>query len=257
MDNNQKVFLSKWRQFIFIVLAIVVGFGGIFYYNFYKQKLEEQRLASGQLNVDDVGKYFKNMPDRPVEGSVLPPDNLKNVYLAEIAISTKAIENNKPSKEEYKDLKDDYFNIAHAHDLLANYQEAEMAYKNLLQLWPDDYKATINLSNLYLMMGQYKDSATLLYRVINVYPKEAESYIRLANLYSLHSSDINKADRVYSLGLEVSDNKLDITKDYAYYLERTKKDYQQAMMMWREYEKISGSKEQKEIDRLQGLIDLK
>lgn len=257
MDNKQNIWLSRWRQVIFILLAIIVGFGGIFYYNYYKQKSENERLVAGQLSINDADKYFKNTPDRPVQGSVLPPDNVKNIYLAEIAISTKAIENNKPSKTEYKDLKDDYFNIAHAYDILAKYQEAEAAYKNILQLWPDDYKTTINLSNLYLMMGQYKDSATLLYRVINIYPKEAEGYIRLGNLYSRYSSDISKADNIYSIGVEVSDNKLDITKEYAYYLERIKKDYQQAMIMWREYEKISGSKEQKEIDRLQGLIDLK
>ncbi len=258
MDNNkQKIWLAKWRQTIFILLAIIIGFGGIFYYNYYQKKVEQKRALAGQLDVSDVDKYFKNTPERPTEGSVLPPDNVKNVYLNEIDISQKAIANNTPSKSEYKNLKDDYFNIAHAYDILAKYQEAEIAYKKIFELWPDDYKTMINLSNLYLMMGQYKDSATLLYKVINIYPKEAEGYIRLANLYSRYSSDVNKADNIYSMGIATVDNKLDITKEYAYYLERVKKDYTQAIIMWREYEKISGSKEQKEIDRLQGLIDLK
>lgn len=253
----KKIPKSRVKMLIFLVLAIIIGVGGIWGYNFYQKQAKQQADLVGQLNAKDVDKYFKNDANRPEQGSVLPPDNIKNQYLAEIKISEQAIKDNKPSKPEYKDLKDDYFNIAHAYDIMANYKEAEIAYKVVLDKWPGDYKTMINLNNLYLMMGQYKDSATLLYQVLDLYPKEEGAYFRLANLYGKYSSDYNQADAIYKLGIKNSTTKLDLTKDYAYYLERVKKDYAAAINMWREYEKISGSVEQKEIDRLQNSMNLK
>ncbi|MDD5749193.1 MAG: hypothetical protein PHO91_00195 [Patescibacteria group bacterium] len=237
-----------------LVLAIILAIGIIWAYNSYQRAQDSQQEAF--FDSADAQKYFENNPERIEVGAVEPPEDFKAMVMAEIAKSEAAIESNEPSQPQFTDLKEDYYMIAYNYYLLGQNALAEEHYFRLLEKWPEDYKTIISLSTLYVMMGQYQESAKHLYRALELYPNEEQTYTRLASLYVSYSNDPLKADDIYQTGIKNSATRRNIYKEYAYYLERTKQDYSRAVEMWREYEKVVGSLEQQEIDRLQMLLDL-
>ena len=246
-QKNQK---GVWLLALVFVLAIV----GIWAYN--SSRNGQNNPTEVVLDSGQAMQYFSNNEERIEVGTVEPPEEFKEMVMEEIAKSETAIASGEPSQPQFTDLKDDYYIIAYNYYLLGQNALAEEHYFNLLEKWPEDYKTIVSLSTLYVMMGQYQDAAKQLYRALELYPNEEQTYTRLADLYVGYSSDPLLADEIYQAGVKNATTKKSIYKEYAYYLERTKKDYPKAVEMWREYEKVVGSLEQQEIERLQMLLDL-
>lgn len=155
-------------------------------------------------------------------------------------------------------MSEDYVIVAFNYQILGQYKEAEDWYKKTIDKWPDNYKALVNLGDLYILMGQYKEAASYFYTATKAYPETDIAYMKLADLYTKYAKN-NKdgANMIYEEGVSLANYKRALLKAYAGYLELYKKDYEKAVSIWREYEKVSGDKAEQEILRLQETIEMK
>lgn len=241
-----------------IIICIIVFVGAIFAYNKFEQNKKntlDQKSKQGIILSDkDFINDFQNLPKKEAS-QAKQPQNAIDKYNAQIEVSKKAIEDNKPSQEKFKDLSDDYAIIAFNYYILGDYKISEEWQKKLLEKWPDNYKAMLNLGDLYIMMGQYQESAKYFYQATKAYPETDLAYIKLADLYTkFATNNKDKASMIYEDGINHANYKRALLKAYASYLELYKKDYQKAILIWREYEKVSGDKAEQEIQRIQQKI---
>ncbi len=253
---------SKWGLLIVLAVMIVAVVGLVVYNQWQaKQKAEEQKRAIEQaktfpISREDIKKDFVD-GQKKLKSSVAAPANIKARFKEAIDFSEQAIKNNKPSQPQFKDLSDDYLNVASAYSILGDYEQAEKWYLKLLEKWPKNYKANMNLGDLYILMGLYRSAANKYLDTIEYYPHDFRVVGKLADLYVKYSTDadkLNKVDKIYQYGIHNADNPKRLYKSYAFFLENYLKDYPRALEMQREYQKITGSKEQQEIERLERMI---
>lgn len=243
---------------ITILVCIIIIVGAIFSYNLYKnKKAQNSQKQSVSVSEKDFSNDFENMTRKDLSETI-PPQEIKDRFNKEIEVSKKAIENNKPSQERFKDMSEDYLIIAFNYQVLGQYKEAEGWYKQIIEKWPDNYKAFVNLGDLYILMGQYRESANYFYAAIKAYPETDIAYMKLADLYTKYAKNTkDNASIIYEEGAKMANYKRALLRAYAGYLELYKKDYEKAVLIWREYEKVSGDKVEQEILRLQEAIELK
>jgi len=258
--NNKK---SK-KGLLVIIVVVVLAVGGLIGYNYYQNRGDNN---NEQIQVGDLSNFlitreviqqdFVNDEEKKLKSDVIPPANYQERFMASINKSLAAIESGVPSMPDFKDLKEDYFNIASSYSILGNYEKAEEYYLKVLEEWPDDYKSHMNLGDLYIMMGQYQDTANKYLDTIVYYPTDARIYSKLTELYIMRvvaTDNLNKVDKIYEFAIKQADNPKELYKSYSFFLENYLKDYERALEMEREYQKITGSKAEQEIERLEALI---
>jgi tetratricopeptide (TPR) repeat protein len=248
---------------IVVLTVVILASAGLLVYNKWQanQRAEEQKWAAEQAKIfpisrEDIKRDFVD-GEKKLKSDVLPPQHIKDRFEQAIEVSKQAIQDGKPSMSEFKNLSEDYLNIASSYSILGDYQQAEEWYLKLLEKWPKDYKANMNLGDLYILMGLYQQSANKYLDTIEFYPHDFRVPAKLADLYIKHSvsSDkLMKVDKIYEYGIKNADNPKSLYKSYAFFLENYLKDYERALEMEREYQKITGSKEQQEIERLEKMI---
>ncbi len=251
------------KGLIVIGVVLVLVIGGIVEYNYHKNKARQQaeqeqvsNLSNFVITRDIVAQDFSN-GNKKLKSDVTPPANYQERFMGYINKSLQAIKTGIPSQPDFKDLKEDTFNIALSYSILGDYQQAEEWYYKVLEKWPNDYKSLMNLGDLYILMGQYQDAANKYLDTIKAYPNDARIYSKLADLYVKYSTvndKLDKAKAVYEFGIKHAQNLKQLYKNYSFFLENYLKDYAGALEMEREYQKITGSKEQQEIERLEKMI---
>jgi tetratricopeptide (TPR) repeat protein len=264
-DNKpNKAAGSKSKRGLWVVLGVVIlVVAGLWAYNHWQtrqkneqKQLVEQAMKTFPVSRQDIQKDFVN-EEKKLKSDVLPPQRIKDRFERAIKVSRQAIEAGKPSQPRFKDLKEDYLTVASSYSILGNYQQAEEWYLKMLVKWPKDYKANMNLGDLYILMRQYRSAAEKYLDTIIYYPHDFRIPVKFAELYVRHSQSVDKlakADKIYAYGIHNADNPKSIYKAYASFLEYYLKDYKRALEMEREYQKITGSKEQQAIERLERLI---
>jgi len=118
----------------------------------------------------------------------------------------------------------------------------------------------LNLGDLYVSMKQYRQAGKQYLIVVEKYPVDYRVYGKLATLYYDYAKldeagKINKAMMVYEWGIKNADEKKVLYKDYAFFAENYAKDYAKAAAALREYQKITGSVEEQEIERLEQMME--
>lgn len=264
-DNKpNKPASPKRKRGLLVVLSVVIlAVAGLVVYNQWqsKQRVEEQRQAEEQAKIfpisrEDIKRDFVD-GEKKLKSDVIPPQNIKDRFKQAIKVSKQAIESGQPSEERFEDLSEDYLNVASSYSILGEYQQAEEWYLRLLEKWPKNYKANMNLGDLYILMGLYQQSANKYLDTIEFYPHDFRVTGKLADLYvkyAVSDDKLDKADRIYQYGIYNADNPKSLYKSYAFFLENYMKDYVRALEMQREYQKITGSKEQQAIERLERMI---
>lgn len=247
-----------WRLLVFILAVLILAAAAIYLYNYFNQRAQlNQQTAEQQapLSFNDLNQGFVN-GDKKLKSDLVMPDNIKQQVEPVIQTSLQAINQNQPSNENDSSLRNDYYVVASDYSFLGNYGQAEEYYLKLLEQWPNDYQSLINLGDNYIMMGQYLSAAQKFYQAIEAKPDDDAAYGKLADLYYKYSSNKDQAKIIYQWGMERAQPTKNFLKSYAAYLENYQKDYAGALAVWREYEKLAGSLEQQEIDKIQQLIEL-
>ncbi len=257
--NNNR---AKWAWLV-VVAVLILSVVGLWFYNNWQDKQraeqEKQSLEGARafpITYEDIKNDFIDK-DKKLKSEVIPPPNIKNRFDKAIKVSKQAIKSGKPSQKTFKDLSEDYLNVASSYSILGNYQLAEEWYLKLLEKWPKNYKANINLGDLYILMGSYQQAADKYLDAIKFYPHDFRAVAKLADLYvkySVSSNKLEQADKIYAYGIKNANNPKSLYKSYAFFLENYLKDYPRALEMQREYQKITGSKEQQAIERLEKMI---
>ncbi|MFA6526120.1 MAG: hypothetical protein WCT26_01755 [Candidatus Buchananbacteria bacterium] len=246
-------------KIIATILVIIVLAGG--YYaivnrdKLFGPKIENQPSQAG-LNLEEIKNDFVNR-DRKSASGVTPPQAITDRFNALIEKSQQAIKDNKPSDPANKDLSWDYLIIANSQGILGQYDKAEQSYLKAIEKFPSDYRANMNLGDLYILMDLQRDAAVKFYDTVNLYPKNAMIYTKLADLYFKYSTAPEKAQAIYELGWKNADDKRLVLDYYLIYLKTQKKDLVKWEEINREYEKITGSKEQQQVQQIEQSIDIK
>lgn len=239
---------------ITLVIVVILAGASIYYYNNWSAgKNADKQDRQSAFSRADINSDFKNSASPKTKSDTVPPSAVINRFQPFIDTSLQAIKASQPSQAQFKDLKEDYLTVAHLYYVLGDYATSEKYYLEALGKYPQDYKFNMNLGDVYLLMGRYKDAANKYYDVVELVSTDELNWSKLADLYAGHSLHPEKADIVYQVGLENIKGKT-LLRAYAAYLENDKKDYNKAIDIWREYEKVAGSKEQQEIDRLEKMI---
>lgn len=239
---------------------MVVGAG--LYWNSKKSNIEPSAQQEAVvISEEDINNDFTNGEKR-VQQETIPPRNVVEKYTEIINRSLAAIETNQPSSPDFRDLNEDYLTVASNYNILGDFGKAEEAYQKMLQAFPDDYKANLNLADLYATMHQYQQAGKQYLAVIKKYPADYRVYAKLADLYYNYANldeanKINKASLVYEWGIKNADDKKELYKNYAFFAENYAKDFAKAAAALREYQKITGSAEEQEIERLEKMIETK
>jgi len=253
---------ARWGLWLVLLVAIL-AVAGLWFYNQQsaKQQATKKKQALEQIKVFPISradiKHDFVDAKKKTHSAVIPPDNIKHRFTQAIQQSKQAILDNQPSVAKAQDLSEDYLNIASSYSILGNYEKAEKWYLEMLNKWPKNYKANMNLGDLYILMGLYQQSANKYLDGINFYPHDFRLPAKLADLYikySVSPTKLNKADKIYDYGIKNADNPKSLYKSYAFFLENYLKDYQRALQMQREYQKITGSRQQQAIERLERMI---
>lgn len=249
-------------KIIATILVISVLAGG--YYaianrdKLFGPKNNNQSNQSGQtnLNLDEIKKDFANRERKSASG-VTPPSEITDRFNALIAKSEQAIKDNKPSDPANKDLSWDYLIIANSQGILGQYDKAERSYLKAIEKFPNDFRANMNLGDLYILMDLQQNAAIRFYDTVNLYPKNAMIYTKLADLYFKYSTAPEKAQGIYELGWKNADDKRLVLDYYLIYLKTQKKDLVKWEEINREYEKITGSKANQQEQQIEQSIDIK
>lgn len=249
-------------KIIATILVIAVLAGG-YYVIVNRDKLFSSKAGSstnqtGQagLNLEEIKKDFANRERKSFSG-VTPPQAITDRFNALIAKSEQAIKDNKPSDPANKDLSWDYLIIANSQGILGRYDEAEQSYLEAIKKFPNDYRANMNLGDLYILMDLQQNAAIRFYDTVNLYPKNAMIYTKLADLYFKYSTAPEKAQAIYELGWKNADDKRLVLDYYMQYLQTQKKDLVKLEEIKREYEKITGSKVNQQEQQIEQSIDIK
>ena len=256
--KNSKIII----KIIATILIIVVLAGG--YYaianrdKLFGSKAGNSSDQTGQttLNLEEIKNDFVNRERKPASG-VTPPQEITDRFNALIAKSEQAIKDNKPSDSANKDLSWDYLIIANSQGILGQYDKAEQSYLEAIKKFPNDYRANMNLGDLYILMDSQQSAAIKFYDTVNLYPKNAMIYTKLADLYFKYSTAPEKAQGIYELGWKNADDKRLVLDYYMQYLQSQKKDLVKYEEIKREYEKITGSKVNQQEQQIEQSIDIK
>lgn len=249
-----------WKGLVLILILVVLAGAGL-YWNSTRESDQptEQGSIGAVISEADIDNDFID-GDKRTKQEVVPPENIMTKYTALINNSLQAIKDNKPSSEDFKDLNEDYLTVATGYNILGDFEKAEESYKKMLEAFPNDYKANLNLGDLYISMKQYRQAGKQYLRVVEKYPADYRVYSKLATLYYDYAkldepSKIKKASMVYEWGIKNADDKKVLYKDYAFFAENYAKDYAKAADALREYQKITGSVEEQEIERLEQMME--
>jgi len=250
------------RKAIATVLVILVLAAGFYVFTNYQglfgSKTGDQSGQSSQkaFNPDEIKKDFANR-EKKLSSGVVPPQEITDHYNALIAKSQQAIKDNKPSDPANSDLSWDYVIIANSQAILGQYDQAEQSYLQAIEKFPDNYRANMNLGDLYILMELPQSAAIKFIDTLNLYPKDALIYTKLADLYFKYSTAPEKAQSFYELGWKNADDKRLVLDYYIIYLQTQKKDLVKLEEIKREYEKITGSKVEQTEQELEKTIDIK
>jgi len=255
--SNKKTII---KVFATIIVILILGGGFYVFTNYSKifgQKIGDQNQGSQKiLNLEEIKIDFSNR-ERKSSSGVVPPQEIIDRYNALIAKSEKAIADNKPSDPANSDLSWDYLIIANSQTILGQYDEAEQSYLKALEKFPNDYRANMNLGDLYILMELPQSAAVKFYDTVSIYPKNAMIYTKLADLYFKYSKAPEKAQDIYELGWKNSDDVRLVLDYYMQYLQLQKKDLVKYEEIKREYEKVIGSKAEQQEQELEKNIELK
>lgn len=252
---NSKTII-KTLAVVLVILALAGGSYVIFnYQELFGPKIDGQ---TGQqvYNQEEIKKDFTNRERKSASG-VVPPQEITDRYNALIAKSRQAIADNKPSDPTNADLSWDYLIIANSQMILGQYDAAEQSYLKALEKFPNDYRANMNLGDLYILMELPQSAAIKFYDTVSLYPKNAMIYTKLADLYFKYSKAPEKAQAIYELGWKNSDDDRLVLDYYMQYLKLQKKDLVKYEEIKREYEKIISSKAEQQEQELEQTIELK
>ncbi|MFA5124421.1 MAG: tetratricopeptide repeat protein [Patescibacteria group bacterium] len=254
MSNSKTII-----KVIATVLVILILVGGYYVVtnrdSLFNSKTGDQPSQSG-LNLEEIKNDFVNRERKSASG-VVPPQEITDRYNALIAKSRQAIVDGQPSSSENSDLSWDYLIIANSQAILGQYDEAEQTYLKAIEAFPDNYRANMNLGDLYILMELPQSAAVKFYDTINLYPKDAMIYTKLADLYFKYSKAPEKTQDIYELGWKNSDDDRLLLNYYLVYLETQKKDAIKYEEIKREYEKVLGSKMEQQEQQLEQTIELK
>lgn len=252
--------MSKTLIKIIATVLVIVVLGGGYYVIANYQKLFGPKAATQssqtELNLEEIKNDFTNRERKSVSG-VTPPQEITDRFEVVIVKSRQAIKDNKPSDPNAKDLSADYDVIANSQAILGRYDEAEQSYLKALEKFPDDYRANMNLGDLYILMDLQQNAAIKFYDTVNLYPKNAMIYTKLADLYFKYSTAPEKAQAIYELGWKNADDTRLVLDYYLIYLKTQKRDLVKWEEINREYEKLTGSKEQQQVQQIEQNIDIK
>jgi tetratricopeptide (TPR) repeat protein len=254
MSNSKTVI-----KIIATVLIILVLAGGFYIFtNYHKLFGPKTDSQSGQsiLNLEEIKNDFVNR-ERKSSSGVVPPQEITDRYNDLIAKSQQAIKDNKPSDPANSDLSWDYLIIANSQAILGQYDQAEQSYLKAIEKFPNDYRANMNLGDLYILMELPQSAAIKFYDTVNLYPENAMIYAKLADLYFKYSKAPEKAQDIYELGWKNSDDDRLVLDYYLIYLKTQKKDMAKYEEIKREYEKVIGSKVEQREQELEQTIELK
>jgi tetratricopeptide (TPR) repeat protein len=254
MSNSKNII-----KVIATILVIIVLDGGFYVLANYSKLFgpkNNNQASETVLNLDEIKNDFVNRQKKSTSG-VVPPQAITDRFDAAIAKSQQAIKDNKPSDPANKDLAADYVAIANSQMILGRYDEAEQSYLKAIEKFPDDYRANMNLGDLYILMGLPQSAAIKFYDTIKLYPQDAMIYTKLADLYFKYSTAPEKAQGIYELGWKNAADTRVILSYYIVYLQTQKKDQVKLEEVQRELEKITGSKAEQQIQQIEQNIDLK
>jgi len=241
------------------ILVIAILAGGYYvvanYAKLFGPKTENQAGQSA-LNLAEIKNDFANRERKSASG-VVPPKEITDRYEAMIAKSQQAIQDNKPSDPSNKDLSWDYLIIANSQAILGRYDQAEQSYLKALEKFPSDYRANMNLGDLYILMELPQSAAIKFYDTIKLYPKDGMIYTKLADLYFKYSAAPEKAQNIYELGWKNADDKRVVLDYYMQYLQSQKKDLIKYEEIKAEYEKLTGSKVEQTKQNIEQTLELK
>ncbi|MFA6227892.1 MAG: tetratricopeptide repeat protein [Patescibacteria group bacterium] len=241
-----------------VVLVILVLAGCFYvianYQELFGPKIEGQ-IGQQVYNPEEIKKDFSNRERKSASG-VVPPQEITDRYNDLIAKSRQAIADNKPSDPANPDLSWDYVIIANSQAILGQYDEAEQSYLQAAQKFPDNYRAHMNLGDLYILMELPQSAAVKFAEAVNLYPKDGMIYTKLADLYFKYSTAPEKAQDIYELGWKNADDKRLVLNYYIIYLQTQKKDLVKLEEIKREYEKIISGKVEQQKQKIEQTIDV-
>lgn len=82
-----------------------------------------------------------------------------------------------------------------------NYQEAIIAFQNVIEIQPKNIDARIGLSKVYIKVGKPKEAERVLKEVLEIDPKRVEAYVELSKLY-IAQDRIKEATELLEQGFE-------------------------------------------------------
>jgi len=248
------------KKGIWLAVAIIVF--GIFGYTVYKyfQPAGDEIGSQDQFVVSHDEALTDFEDEEAATGEEIEvPESARDKFQPVIDSALKAIADNKPSKDEYGDLKEDYLTAASSYMILSEYIKAEEFFKKMIGIWPDDYRANLGLADLYTYMHLYEQAALTLAHVVQKYPEDFRVYLKLADLYVNRSilpvETINqKVLRIYDQGVKKANDTKNIYKNYANFLENNMNDLGKALWAEREYNKLIVEEDSTEINRLESML---
>lgn len=254
-DEHRKSKIGLWL----VMAAVLLALAGIIIYNSL-HKVNNQNKSNREafpLSLEQVRTDFENKEKR-LKSDVQPPAAYVERFSQPLKISLAAIEHGLPSQPDFKDLSEDYLNIASIHSILGDYQQSEEWYLKTLEKWPDNYKALLNLADLYIMMGQSRSAAERFYHTAVLFPMDYRVYNKFADFYYKYSSasdGILKAELIYEWGIKHADDAKLVYKEYSFFLENYAQNYGKALEMERGYQLSGGEASPEAIERLERLIE--
>jgi tetratricopeptide (TPR) repeat protein len=230
-DNNTNKNRVGYLVIIIAILAVV----SFFVYNNTKDKIpsvsEEPTNGGVLVGSAELSQYFQNQ-EKKLMPDVLPPDEIKQRFEDDLVLARQYIidEEAKEDGNEYQG----YMGVANTLRALGKYEEAEQAYLDMIERFPEDELTFHNLGVLYEDMRQYLDAARAYSTSIVKKPEELIAHTKLADLYIKNSSEPSKAKEVYLKALEATNNHPEMLKAFASYLENVEKNLPQALLYWQE-----------------------
>ncbi len=234
-QTNQQISENKGNRQVWylLIIILVLAVASVFLYRGLKNKptINEGPAYSVFVNDENLPLYFENK-DKKLSPDVLPPEEFKTRFEADLVTARQYIidEEAKEAGNEYQG----YMGVANILRSLGQYEEAEQAYFDMIEKFPDDELIYHNLGVLYEDMHQYLEAAKAYSTSIAKKPEELIAYMKLADLYVKYSSQPDKAKEVYLKALEATNNNPEILKAFASYLETVEKNLPEALLYWQE-----------------------
>ena len=121
---------------LIILIVVILTIGGLVGYNYWQGRQEiqtEEELSKFPISWEEINQDFENK-EKKLKSDTIPPESYIERFKEPMNLSLAAIESGEPSQPDFKDLCEDYLNIASIHSILGEYEQSEEWYLKILEL---------------------------------------------------------------------------------------------------------------------------